>query len=75
MTSTAASVGPYRLCSSAPVSSRSRCAGLGGSASPEANTIRSASQRAAAASATNTASIDGTKWVTVTRSAEMTSAR
>ncbi|WP_425594511.1 hypothetical protein, partial [Nocardia rhamnosiphila] len=47
MTSTAASVGPYKLCTAVPVNSRNRCAGFGANASPEENTNRSEPHRAA----------------------------
>ncbi len=67
VTSTAASVGPYKLCNAAPgTTSRSRAAVDAGNASPDANTFRSVVTFFAAGSATNTDNIDGTKCATVT---------
>ncbi|BDU08685.1 hypothetical protein FMUBM48_49480 [Nocardia cyriacigeorgica] len=76
VTSTAASVGPYRLCRVAPLISRNAAAVAAGRASPEAKTSRKLSMDCAAlGSATNTASIDGTKCVTVTPDSPITRAR
>ncbi len=69
LTSTAASVGPYRLCSGAPVKrSHSRHSSVG-SASPLQKTrfsVRQEDTLSLSSEATNAASIDGTKWVVVT---------
>ncbi|GAB3210087.1 hypothetical protein GCM10027262_34080 [Nocardia tengchongensis] len=66
MTETAASVGPYRLCSPAEVISRKPAPVSGGSASPITKTYFSEAHWARVACATKTVSIDGTKSVTVT---------
>jgi hypothetical protein len=60
------SVGPYWLNSVAAQPSVNRRASSTGSASPPANTIRSASQPANASCRTSPASTDGTKCATVT---------
>ncbi len=86
VTSTAASVGPYRLCSAAPEMSRNRAAVCGGSASPDAKTFRSVATSSAlgcvgspaaplASDATNTDNIEGTKCATVTPRSAMIRAR
>ncbi|GAA3089162.1 hypothetical protein GCM10020001_000120 [Nonomuraea salmonea] len=76
MTSTDASVGPYRLCSSAPPStSKKRSCNGCGSASPEHTTQRSPSQAAAEGCRRNTSSIDGTKCATLTRASLISCAR
>ncbi|MCX6491767.1 MAG: hypothetical protein NTX68_12385 [Rhodococcus sp.] len=78
VTSTAASVGPYRLCSSTEATARrSARAVVGGSASPEANISRSEAPalRRRSTSGTNTDIIDGTKCTTETRSRAMTSSK
>ena len=69
LTSTAASVGPYRLCSGAPVSSSHSRHSAVGSASPLQKTRRRVWHEATFSvfsEATNAASIEGTKWVVVT---------
>ncbi|NCL73150.1 hypothetical protein AIIKEEIJ_00585 [Rhodococcus sp. YH1] len=76
VTSTAASVGPYRLCTLTPGSTdRTRAATAAARASPDAKTYRNDEIPPTADSATNTASIDGTKCATVTDRARMTAAR
>jgi hypothetical protein len=67
VTSTAASVGPYRLCTAAR-GSRAWLAATkrAGSASPLHTICRSGVQRATAASARNSSNIDGTKCTVVT---------
>lgn len=75
VTSTAASVGPYRLCTSAPVTVTARAASSVGSASPLQMIRRSAVPRQGAGSCRQTWSIDGTKWASVTRSRRTSSAR
>ncbi|BCK58639.1 hypothetical protein NWFMUON74_64110 [Nocardia wallacei] len=74
MIETAASVGPYRLCTAAPDTDRSAATVSGGSASPMTNTSRSVGTAPAGVWVANTVSIDGTKSVTVTRCAAMVSA-
>ncbi|GAA4488620.1 hypothetical protein GCM10023094_48820 [Rhodococcus olei] len=71
VTSTAASVGPYRLCRAAPHNRRNVSAVVGGNASPLQNTRRSPAQSSGRAADRNVASIDGTKCTVVTCSAAM----
>ncbi|SLJ82781.1 Uncharacterised protein [Mycobacteroides abscessus subsp. abscessus] len=72
---TAASVGPYRLCSPASQTAWKAATVSGGSASPMTKTSRSESSSPRRACAANTASIEGTKSVSVTWSAAIVSAR
>ncbi len=76
VTSTAASVGPYKLSSRAPGSRpRHRCASSYGSASPLQITCRTVPHPSTPGSARNTCSIDGTKCSTVIRSRWIVSTR
>src|SRR6478752_10805347 len=88
LTSTAHSVGPYRLCNPAPGTARYHAATRSGaSASPLAITARKDAQRERLAAdplaadplgssaPTKARSIEGTKWHTVTPAFSMTSAR
>ncbi len=76
VTSTAASVGPYRLCSPTPGSrSRKRVCVSRGSASPLHTTRVSPVHPAASGSSRNTLSIDGTKCAVVIRSSRTIRAR
>jgi hypothetical protein len=77
VTSTAASVGPYRLCSGtkSPRTRPNARTVSRGRASPLQKTCRSPVQADAAGSARNTWSIDGTKWQTVTACSRMVRAR
>ncbi|SLG99828.1 Uncharacterised protein [Mycobacteroides abscessus subsp. abscessus] len=75
VTSTPASVGPYRLCRRAPVSSRSRCAVTAGRPSPEAKTLRRPVHSAARGSTTNSDIIEGTKCAVVMCSSMISCAR
>ena len=76
VTSTDASVGPYRLCTTSPSTRAAATATSGESASPLHSTRRSEGPApAAAGSATKAASIDGTKWTVVTPASRMMSAR
>ncbi len=72
----AASVGPYRLCSSHQGSRVVKStAPASGSSSPEQITRRSAVAASTPSSARKTVSIDGTKWAVVTRSSTSRSRR
>ena len=79
VTSTDASVGPYKLCSPAfpaePSVRRNRSASAAGSASPLQITRRRPVHPPTLGSARNAASMDGTKCTVVTRSARISSAR
>ncbi len=61
VTSTDASVGPYRLCSSTSSTEWKRCASSAGSASPLQMTRRSPVHERASGSCRNARSMDGTK--------------
>ena len=64
VTSTAASVGPYKLCNrTCGNTSRNPAATCAGNASPDANTCRNDTADTTDDSATNTANIDGTKCI------------
>ncbi|BDT89287.1 hypothetical protein FMUAM8_50510 [Nocardia cyriacigeorgica] len=71
--STAVSVGPYMLCTRAPVTARARWAMAAGRVSPEQKMWRRVGT--SCSSATNAASIDGTKCATVMDSRRIRSAR
>ncbi|GAA3291466.1 hypothetical protein GCM10020295_08390 [Streptomyces cinereospinus] len=79
VTSTAASVGPYRLCSGTPVSSRQRRAAAVGSASPLLNTWRREAAQAGSpitsSDRRNAASMDGTKCIVVMPCSRTSAAR
>ncbi len=75
VTSTDASVGPYRLCTSARLRSRNRRTTAEVSASPLHTTRRSAVHPETPGSSAKTASIDGTKCAVVTRCSAITPAR
>ncbi len=76
VTSTDASVGPYRLCSAGPRIRNARAARSAGSTSPLHSTRRSpAAVPAASGAARKARSIDGTKWTVVTAWSRMTEAR
>ncbi len=75
VTSTAASVGPYRLCSGTSDTERKRARSSAERASPLQNTRRSPLSEAADGSRRNTSSIDGTKCRVVTPARRTVSAR
>ena len=75
VTSTAASVGPYRLWSPAGSRSKNRSWSALGSASPLQMTLVRPVQSAARGSSRNSCSIDGTKWIVVIPRSTMTCAR
>ncbi len=75
VTSTDASVGPYRLCSSAGSTAWNREARSAGSASPLHITRHSPMHSAAPGSSRNARSIEGTKCTVVTRSSWISPAR
>ncbi len=74
VTDTAASVGPYRLCTAASDIARTAATVSGGSASPMTKMSRSVGTEPGAVWVANTVNIEGTKSVTVTRCAAMVSA-
>lgn len=75
VTSTAASVGPYKLCSGTSSTSRNRFLSSSGSASPLHTTRRRDRHRPTVGSCAKTASIDGTKCTVVTDSRRISPAR
>lgn len=75
MTSTAASVGPYRFSSRAEEVRKNRSRSSADNASPLHTTSSRLGQSAEDGSSRNTSSIDGTKCATVIRSARIRSAR
>ncbi len=80
VTSTAASVGPYRLIAGTGSVARQRCSSSQGRASPLTSTRRKERQRAAKlssakSSARKKGSIEGTKWIVVIPSRSTSRAR
>ncbi|OLT34827.1 hypothetical protein BJF84_16050 [Rhodococcus sp. CUA-806] len=76
VTSTAASVGPYKFTNRTPGNATWIARAVDtGNASPEANTHRNDPTPTAASSAANTANIDGTKCATDTPSTPINSAK